>query len=119
MLFKFNAKHDDKVIPLLKPKVNGASISPFSSKNLPRNKDYKIPDEQFVMYKNIVDKIPREHILVLTHSTNRFINSLATKKNPIENIKSDMALKGLKGKEYIYSIGKWNEYIKYLQEMLQ
>lgn len=27
-----------------------------------------------------------------------------------------MILKGLKGKEYIHSIGKWNEYIDYLCE---
>ena len=34
-------------------------------------------------------------------------------------IKADMALKGLKGKEYIHSIGKWNDYIKYLEENLE
>ena len=117
MLFKFNAKNDDKIIPLLKPKTSGASISPFSSRNLPRI-NYKIPDEQFAMYKNIVDKIPRERILDITHSTNKFIKSLVTKKNTIEKIKADMALKGIKGKEYIHSIGKWNEYILYLKENL-
>lgn len=118
VLFKFNAKYDDKVIPLLKPKTNGASISPFSAKNLPRNKDFKIPDEVLKGYKNIVAKIPSERVLSINHSTNRFIKSLATKNNPIEDIKVDMALKGLKGKEYIYSIGKWDEYIKYLEENL-
>lgn len=117
VLFKFNAKNDDKIIPLLKPKTSGASISPFSSRNLPRS-NYKIPDEQFVMYKNIVDKIPRERILDITHSTNKFIKSLATKKNTFEKIKADMALKGIKGKEYIHSIGKWDEYISYLKKNL-
>lgn len=29
-----------------------------------------------------------------------------------------MVLKGLKGKNYIHSIGKWDEYIKYLSENL-
>lgn len=70
-------------------------------------------------YKEIVAKIPQEGILTLTHSTNNFIKSLATKKNPIENIKADMKLKGLKGKEYIYSIGKWAEYISYLKEVVE
>ena len=64
-------------------------------------------------------KIPQECILTLTHSTNSFIKSLATKKNPIENIKADMKLKVLKGKEYIYSIGKWAEYISYLKEVVK
>lgn len=118
VLFKFNHKDSDKIIPLLKPKTNGANISPFSSKNLPRNKDYKIPDEEFSAYKEIVAKIPSERILTLTHSTNNYLKSLATKKNTWDNIRADMKLKGLKGKEYIHSIGKWDEYIKYLQKEL-
>lgn len=64
-------------------------------------------------------KIPQERILTLTHSTNSFIKSLATKKNPMENIKAEMKLKGLQGKEYIHSIGKWTEYISYLKEVIE
>lgn len=118
ILFKFSTKDADKIIPLLKPKTNGANISPFSSKNLPKNKTYKIPYEDQVTYKNIVSKIPRENTLAITHSTNSFMKSLATKKNTWEDIKADMALKGLRGKEYIHSIGKWDEYIKYLEKEL-
>lgn len=116
ILFKFSTKDADKIIPLLKPKTSGSNISPFSNKNLPKNKDFKIPDEDLVAYKNIVAKIPQERILILTHMTNKFIKSLVTKKNTWEDIKADMALKGLKGKEYIHSIGKWNDYISYLEE---
>lgn len=118
VLFKFKYINSDKIIPLLKPKTSGSNISPFSNKNLPRNKEFKIPDEDLNLYKEIVSKIPQERILAITHSTNNFIKSLATKKNPIENIKADMKLKGLKGKEYIYSIGEWNNYINYLKENL-
>ena len=64
-------------------------------------------------------KIPPERILTITHTTNNFLNSLVTKKNTLENIKADMVLKGLKGKEYIHSIGKWNEYIEYLKTNLR
>lgn len=118
VLFKFKSKHDDNIIPLLKPKTNGANISPFSSRNLPKS-EYKIPDEDFNAYKNIVDKIPRERILALTHMTVNYIKSLATKNNKYDDIKADMALKGLKGKEYIHSIGKWNDYIDYINKHLQ
>ena len=118
ILFKFKYADSNKIIPLLKPKTSGANISPFSSKNLPKNKDFKIPDGELSLYKEIVVKIPQERILTITHSTNSFIKSLATKKNPIENIKADMKLKGLKGKKYIYLIGKWNDYIKFLKENL-
>ena len=41
-----------------------------------------------------------------------------TKKNTLEYIKADMAVKGLHGKEYIHSIGRWNEYIEYLKKEL-
>lgn len=116
ILFKFKYADSNKIIPLLKPKTSGASISPFSSKNLPLNKDFNIPDGELSLYKEIVVKIPQERILTLTHRTNSFIKSLATKRNPIENIKADMKLKGLRGKEYIYSIGEWDNYIKFLKE---
>ena len=119
VLFKFNTKHDSQIIPLLKPRTNGASISPFSSKNLPKNKDYKIQDEEFVVYKNIVSKIPKERILDITHMTNNYLKSLATKKIKWEDIKADMIAKGLKGKEYIHSIGKWNDYIDYLRKEIE
>ena len=116
VLFKFKTKDANDVIPLLKPKTSGANISPFSSKNLPKNKYYKIPDEDLVKYKSIVSKIPKERILDITHITNKFLKSLATKKNTYDDIKNDMALKGLKGKEYIHSIGLWDKYIDYLRK---
>lgn len=117
VLFLFSTKDADKIIPLLKPKTNGANISPFSSRNLPKS-NYKIPDENLITYKNIVVKIPPESILALTHRTNDYLKSLATKKKTWEDIKADMALRGLKGKEYIHSIGKWNDYVNYLEREL-
>ena len=117
VLFKFKYVNSDKIIPLLKPKTSGAGISPFSSKNLPKTV-YKIPDEDFIKYKNIVSKIPQNEILRITHTSNDYLKSLVTKKNTWENIQADMRLKGLKLKEYLHSIGKWDEYIKYLEENL-
>lgn len=119
ILFKFNYKHSDKIIPLLNPKTSGANISPFSSRNLPKNKDYKIPDEEFASYKEMVSKIPRERMIDITHTTNNYLKSLTTKRNTWEDIKADMAKKCLKPKEYIHSIGKWNDYINYLRKELK
>ena len=116
VLFRFHSKYMEQLVPYLKPRTSGANISPFSSRNLPKNKDYKIPDEELSIYKSIVENIPKERILSITHNTNNFLKSLATKKSTWEDIKADMALKGLKGKEYIHSIGKWNDYISYLEE---
>ena len=38
--------------------------------------------------------------------------------SPVEFLKYIGKLKGLKGKEYIHSIGYWNQYIKYLEKNL-
>ena len=100
----------------LRPKTGGSNISPFSSKNLPKNKAYKIPDEDLVAYKSIVGDIGQKQIITLTHMLNSYLKSLVTKRNTWEDIKADMALKGLSGKNYIHSIGKWEEYINYLKK---
>ena len=49
--------------------------------------------------------------------TNIFLKNLSSKKNSWDNIKADMKMKGLKGKEYIHSIGKFEEYLSYLKEV--
>lgn len=117
-LFKFHVKYMEQLEPILKPKTNGASISPFSTKNLPRNKAYKIPDEELKLYKNLVAKLDQKQLIGIVHSTNSFLKSLINKKMSWEDIKADMAFKGLKNKEYIHSIGKWNDYVKYLEKEL-
>ena len=118
ILFEFKYVNSDKIIPLLKPRTSGANISPFSSKNLPRNDEYKIPDDELGKYKEIVQNIPQNKLLSINVIQNSFIKSLVSKKHPLSEIKADMRLKGLRGKEYIHSIGKWDKYIKYLKENL-
>ena len=116
VLFKFKANYMTDLEKYLKPKTSGANISPFSTRNLAKNKTYKIPDEELEQYKQIIAKIPKKHILSLTHTTNNYLKTLVSKKNTWEDIKADMVLKGLKGKEYIHSLDKWNDYIKYLND---
>lgn len=119
VIFRFKATHMKELEKYLKPKISGANISPFSTRNLPKNKTYKIPDGELVRYKEIVAKIPKEHILSLTHITNNYLKTLVTKRNTWDNIKADMALKRLKAKEYIHSINKWDEYISYLDKSIR
>lgn len=118
VLFKFNSKYMTILEPHLQPKTSCASRSPFSTKNLQKTK-YIISDEDLLPYKEIVSKIPKNQLISLAHTTNSFLQSLATNKNTWGDIKADMALKCLKGKEYIHSIGKWNEYIKYLERVIK
>ena len=118
ILFKFKYVNSDKIIPLLKPRTSGSQISPFSSKNLP-DSNFKIPDDKLTQYKQIVSKIPPEKLLTLSRMTHSYLQTLITKKNTWENIKSDMRLKCVKGKEYIYMIDKWDEYLKYLENEIK
>ena len=115
VLFKFKYVDSDKIIPLLKPRTSGCGISPFSTKNLPKS-DYKIPDEDFYHYQEIVSKIPKDKVLDITHNSNRFLKTLVTKKNSWDYIRADMKLKCMKPREYIHSIGKWDSYIQFLRE---
>ena len=94
VLFKFHAKNDEIILPLLKPKTEAANRSPFSSKNLPKTK-YDIPENDLTMYKEIISKIPQEKLMrTILDVTNGYLKSLTNKKTKIEDIKSDMAIKG-------------------------
>ena len=118
VMFRFKYKDSDQIIPLLKPRVSAAGRSPFSSKNLPRF-DYTIPDGELQQYKDIIANLPRERSLRVGYITNQYLKSLCKKKGSYEKMKDDMKLKMLKGKEYIHSIGKWDEYIKYIKTELE
>lgn len=118
ILFKFHAKNMESLEPYLKPKTGGASISPFSKSNLPKIA-YDIPLYDINRYKDIVKDVPKNQMVSLAHITTAFLKSLCNRKNPYEKLKNDMALKCIKGKEYIHSIGKWEEYLKYLGKELK
>jgi hypothetical protein len=118
VIFQFHSKYMEQLEPYLKPKTSGADISPFSSRNLPKSK-YNIPDEDLVAYKKIVSKIPKNELISLVHTTNKFLEIYAKKNLKGVDIKADMALKGLKGKDYIHSIGAWDKYIEYLKKNIK
>lgn len=120
--FKFKAKDIELVAKYLKPKTGGAGISPFSSRNLPKPKQaYVIPDEDLKEYKEIIVDISRDKLIILSQITKSFLNDIVAKKPYYKtvDVKADMKKKMLKGKEYIHSIGLWNEYIKYLSKKLE
>ena len=102
MLIYFPDSCMTKFATILKPSTNGAKTSPFSVDNLPKSK-YKIPEKDMVEYKEVVNRLSN---LEKAHLTNSFCKQFD---------KADMKLAGLKGKEYIHSISKWNEYLDYLK----
>lgn len=124
--FKFKAKDIEIVAELMKAKVAGAGISPFSSKNLPRS-DIKIPTEEIARYKEITSVVHKADLLIISRFTNSFLEDILKKgirkttKDKKFDVKSDMRkLKMARQvKEYVWTKGYWEEYLKYLKKKLK
>lgn len=117
--FKFKAKNIELVAKYLKPKTGGAGISPFSTRNLPKPEQaYIIPDEDLKEYRTITSSVPKDKLVILSQITKAFLSQKVAKKPCYKtlNIKADMKKKMLKSKEYIHSIGMWEEYLDFLSK---
>lgn len=120
MDFMFHVKYIDEIAELMKAKTSGANTKPFSVKNLPKRK-YQIPMDKLALYKAITNDLSQSDIIRLGKITNRFITEIMAKKvkiNGILDIKADMKLKCLKGKNYIYEMEFFDDYIEYLKKNL-
>lgn len=115
VIFKFSWEKMKDFEKYFKPKTSAANRSPFSSKNLPKS-DYEIPEEDQLKYKEIASKLPKEDILKIGRLTNDYIKSLANRKNKLETIKDDMKKNCMKNNQYIHFIGRWNDYLNYLEK---
>lgn len=119
VLFRFHYKYMKEFEKYFQQQISGANTSPFSSKNLPKLK-YDIPLKELEEYKSIIDSIPQEDKLIISHYTREFIDSEIAKNKlyRTENINDVMKRKMLKGKEFIHSEGCWNQYIQFLKKRI-
>lgn len=123
LLFKFNLKYLDDVAELLKAKINRKDsegnykyVSPFSVRNLPKNK-YKISEQDLTKYRSIVAKIPKERMYILAHISKEFTKQFICKKRfTFADVKSEQRKMGIKGKSYIHAKGLWDKYCSYLEK---
>lgn len=113
--FRFYSKYIDLISKYLQPQTSGASIDPFSIKNLPKS-NYKIPLSDIETYKNIIVSV--ENKLLISRITQDFIGKIIGKdaKFKEKNMSQEMKKQMLRGKEFIHSNGYWKQYIIYLQE---
>lgn len=88
---------------IFKPRTSGKNISVFSTKNLEKS-DYEIPQEDIDKYKSIISKF--KNMIEI-----KKVNDEFTKKYNIQDIKKS----GLNTKQYIHSVGDWDEYLKFLE----
>lgn len=123
VLFNFMASDIEPVAELMKARTSGANTSPFSTKNLPKNKSVVVPEEDMEKYKEITSRVEKNDMLLFKSLNKKFLASMQRKirKNTDDkqfDINQDMKKEKLSRqvKEYIWMRGYWNEYLKYLSK---
>lgn len=117
--FNIKAKNLDDIADILKIRTSGASISPFSSKNLPKAK-VDIPTDKIEEYKSIISRVDKSNLLLIKNLNNSFLSTVLENKYKAEDksfdYKTDMKKMKLarQTKEYIYSKGLFSEYLEFL-----
>lgn len=119
--FRFSAKYIDEYASLLKAKTGGASISPFSVKNLPKA-NVSIPSAEIERYKSITAEVNKDELLIIHKITTAFLASVLQRKykafDKNYNYRVDMRKMkmGRMAKEFIWAKGLFDEYLAYLKK---
>ena len=122
--FIFLAKDIESVAKIMKARTSGASISPFSTKNLGKRKDIVIPEEALSKYKEITSIVPKNDLLMIHRITNNFLENVLQKefkkKDKGFDYKTDMKKLKLarQTKEYIYHKNMFDEYLIFLSNSI-
>lgn len=124
--FKFKAEDIDAVATLLKARTYGANISPFSSKNLPKS-DVELPEEELNKYKAISSKVGTSGMSIIKDANEAFLENVMEKdmrkklKNKKFSCRDDMKMNKMSRqfKEYVYSRGYFEKYLKYLDSKVE
>lgn len=107
VFFTFDAKYLDDLAPIVKLKTAGATISPFSVRNLP-HKPYSIPQQDMDKYKKAKGELTG---LQISRLQDAFISERCDK-----DFKMKMKKEMLKAIQYIHKIGLWDDYCEWIKE---
>lgn len=125
--FTFKADLIDYIAKLVGARTSGASISPMSNKNLPKN-NYTIPQDDLDKYNSIISVIPKRTVVIKDVSRtmidglaiNRLVSGFDAVIQKVKGKKYDIngerKLTGLKGKDFVSSIGLWDKFLIYLEK---
>lgn len=100
-----------KVATILRPKKSGASIKWYSNKNLPK-REYKIPAADFARYNSISKNLTKAQKM-------QFGKKLIAEVLDKNDLREKQKLSRLSAKEYIHSIGKWEELVEAAKEEIK
>ena len=113
--FRFKTNLIDYIAELVKARTLGANISPLSTKNLPSAK-YNIPEEDLIKYRKIIEVLEKREMYLLAQWTKKFDEVIQSNKGKKYDINAERKMSCLTGKEYIHSMGLFDDYLKYLQD---
>ena len=121
VVWKFKDKYLELMLKFITPQTSGASISPFSYKNL-SIREYEINSKDMKEYDSIVNSLSQKDKLFVGRLILKFIKEVIPanhKKYRNKDVEVLMRKEQLRGKEYIHSIGLWDEFIKYIKGELK
>lgn len=121
-LIYFEASDIEKIASVVQPSTYGASIRPYSTKNLPKGL-YTIPEKDFEKYKKIIGtlKMEKMELAAFVRTVNKDFSALQDskvikKKKDYVNFSLTQKRSRLKYKEYVHSMGLWEEYIDFIKK---
>lgn len=118
VIIYFEASDIEKVASVVEPNTRGASIRPYSIKNLPKT-PYTIPENELKEYIKVTKKFKGETPLELAQTIKKANKEFAAERDKEDKDKIAFITKQytskLKFKEYVHSIGLWEEYIEFLK----
>lgn len=106
IFFTFDANHLDTLAPIIKLKTSGASISPFSTRNLPKA-PYTIPKADMDKYKKAKDGLSGLEIARL--------NEQFIAENFDSDFKTSLRKEMLKPVQYFHKHGAWDRYCEFIE----
>ena len=107
----FKAQDIGKVAKFVKPRTSGAKIKWYDKRNLPKKK-YVIPEEDIKKLNDcFVNTKDINKMLFMKTCNSEFLDSIDKKLEAKQS--------GLSSKEYIHSVGKWDEYIDFVSNKIK
>lgn len=107
IFFTFDADHLDALAPIIKLRTSGASISPFSTRNLPKA-PYTIPKADMDKYKKAKDGLSGLEIARL--------NEQFIAENFDSDFKTNLRKEMLKPVQYFHKYKMWDRYCEFIME---
>jgi len=109
--FDFKADMIDYIAEVVGARTSGAKISPFSTKNLPKE-SYIIPKSDLEKYQDAIKNYPTRNMGDKVIIDGLYVKSVNKKFLEQNKIKNDTKLKD---REYVHKIGLWNKYCEFLE----